>query len=197
MRDLFVLCCIHLIQGESRVSENKPEWQNVPGADKGTDAGQPDQASYAGTQDPQAYNPYAQQDQSGYAQQAYPGYGQQDQAGYPAYAQQDQSGYPQQGGYPQHAGYPGYGQQAAYPAYSQPPVNPGQSMGLAALITSFFVPIVGLVLGIIGLNQSRKAGLGNGMAVAGIVVGGVFTLFIVLYIIVVVMIVAAAPEYSY
>ena len=39
--------------------------------------------------------------------------------------------------------------------------------------------------------------MGNGMAVAGIVVGSVFSLFIVLYIIFIIAIVAAAPEYGY
>lgn len=186
------------------MSENRPEWRQGDPAQAGQDPdagqyqqqasseGQDQQATYPygsyGQQDPGAYGqqqPYGQQpDPAGYGQKDPAGYGQQ-QAGYPAYGQ---------------APYPSYGQQA-YPGYAQQTgyaqTNPGQSMGLAALITSFFVPIVGLILGIVGLKQSRKVGMSNGMAVAGIVIGSVFTVFIVLYFIVVIALVASAPEYGY
>ena len=178
------------------MSENRPEWQQGDPAQAGQapDAGQYQQQPSPDGQDQQAgypYGSYGQQDPGAYGQQQ--PYGQQpDPAGY---GQQQQAGYP---GYGQ-APYPSYGQQA-YPGYAQPgsaQVNPGQSMGLAALITSFFVPVVGLVLGIIGLKQSRKVGMSNGMAVAGIVIGSVFTVFIVLYFIVIIAFVASAPQYGY
>lgn len=57
------------------------------------------------------------------------------------------------------------------PAYSQPAqpaVNPGQTLGIVALICSFFFQILGLILGIIALNQSKKVGMKNGLAVAAI-----------------------------
>ena len=57
------------------------------------------------------------------------------------------------------------------PAYSQPAqpaVNPGQTLGIVALICAFFVQILGLILGIIALNQSKKVGMKNGLAVAAI-----------------------------
>ncbi len=178
------------------MSENRPEWQQGDPAQAGQapDAGQYQQQGSAEGQDQQAtypYGSYGQQDPGAYGQQQ--PYGQQpDPAGYG----QQQAGNPAYGQAP----YPSYGQQA-YPGYVQQPgyaqTNPGQSMGLAALITSFFVPIVGLILGIVGLKQSRKVGMSNGMAVAGIVIGSVFTVFIVLYFIVVIALVASAPEYGY
>ena len=57
------------------------------------------------------------------------------------------------------------------PAYSQPvqpAVNPGQTLGIVALICSFFFQILGLILGIVALNQSKKVGMKNGLAVAAI-----------------------------
>jgi hypothetical protein len=57
------------------------------------------------------------------------------------------------------------------PAYSQPAqpaVNPGQTLGIVALILSFFFQLLGLILGIIALNQSKKVGMKNGLAVAAI-----------------------------
>ncbi|MGY6497691.1 MAG: DUF4190 domain-containing protein [Microcella sp.] len=57
------------------------------------------------------------------------------------------------------------------PTYSQPAqpaVNPGQTLGIVALILAFFFQLLGLILGIIALNQSKKVGMKNGLAVAAI-----------------------------
>ena len=43
-------------------------------------------------------------------------------------------------------------------------------MGIVAFILSFFVQLVALILGIIALVQSRKAGHKNGWAVAAIII---------------------------
>lgn len=63
------------------------------------------------------------------------------------------------------------------PTYSQPPqpaVNPGQTLGIIALICAFFFQLLGLILGIIALNQSKKVGMKNGLAVAAIWISVVF-----------------------
>ncbi len=54
-------------------------------------------------------------------------------------------------------------------------VDTGHGLGIASLITSFFVGIVGIILGIIGLNKSKKAGCKNGLAIAGIIIGAIQT----------------------
>ncbi|MFZ1301308.1 MAG: hypothetical protein WAQ27_01875 [Candidatus Microsaccharimonas sp.] len=55
-----------------------------------------------------------------------------------------------------------------------PVPNPGHGLGLASLILSIVgVSIVGLILGIIGLKKSKKVGQKNGLALAGIIIGGV------------------------
>jgi hypothetical protein len=53
-------------------------------------------------------------------------------------------------------------------------VNPGHGLGIASLIVSLVgVGLVGLILGIVGLNKSKKAGHKNGLALAGIIIGAI------------------------
>lgn len=52
------------------------------------------------------------------------------------------------------------------------PANPGKTMGVVALVLSIIgVHLIGIILGFVGLNQSKKAGQKNGFAVAGIIIG--------------------------
>lgn len=128
--------------------------------------------------------------------------------GQPAYGQQgyDQpSAYGQQPGYGQPSGYgqqPGYGQGPAYgqpqPGYPQQPGYgaPARSTdGLAVaslatsagglLLTAGLLSPVGLGLGIASLRRIRRTGQdGRGLAIAGIVVGAIGTLTIVLTVVV-------------
>ena len=65
---------------------------------------------------------------------------------------------------------------AAPPAPYGAPVNPtipGKTMGIVAFILSFFVQLIALILGIVALVQSRKAGHKNGWAVAAIIISAV------------------------
>lgn len=87
-------------------------------------------------------------------------------------------------------GTPAYGEYApapsAYPAPAYPApaygapvaVDPGKTMGIVAFVLAFIPPlqIVGLVLGIVALVQSKKAGLKNGLALAAIIISGVLLL---------------------
>ncbi|MDB5161684.1 MAG: hypothetical protein JWM52_192 [Candidatus Saccharibacteria bacterium] len=61
-------------------------------------------------------------------------------------------------------------------------VNPGKTLGIVSLILSIIgVGVVGIILGAIGLNKSKKAGLGNGLALAGIIVGAISTVLGILF----------------
>jgi len=74
------------------------------------------------------------------------------------------------------AGDAGSGYAAAPPAPYGPPATPtvpGRTMGIVAFILSFFVQLVALILGIIALVQSKKAGHSNGWAVAAIIISSV------------------------
>lgn len=58
--------------------------------------------------------------------------------------------------------------QNGYPAPAQQ--DPGKVMGILSIVFPFvFLGLVGLILGIIGLNKSKKAGFKNTPAVIGIV----------------------------
>jgi heme/copper-type cytochrome/quinol oxidase subunit 2 len=63
---------------------------------------------------------------------------------------------------------------APYGAPATQPV-PGRTLGIVALIVAIFFNVIGLILGIVALVQSRRAGHKNGFAVAAIIVGAVLT----------------------
>ncbi|MDQ0733541.1 DUF4190 domain-containing protein [Arthrobacter agilis] len=127
------------------------------------------------TPESQGSSPYGQQNQPQYGQnqpqygQNQPQYGQQSTS---PYGQQGQSPYGQQGQYGSGAGnYPG---QQGY--QGQTTVNPGRTLGIVGFILAILIAPVGLVVSIIAFVQSRKAKMGNGFALAGIIIGAVFTI---------------------
>ena len=92
--------------------------------------------------------------------------------GGPPYGQQNASPYGQQSPYGPGAGnYPG---QQGYQV--QTAENPGRTLGIVGFILSILIAPVGLVISIIAFVKSRKAKMGNGFALAGIIIGAVFTI---------------------
>ncbi|WP_439594020.1 DUF4190 domain-containing protein [Microbacterium sp.] len=87
---------------------------------------------------------------------------------------------------------------AAPPAYGAPAQQPvpGRALGIAAFVVSIFFSLVGLIMGIVALVQSRKAGQKNGWAVAAIIVGSI--LFVISIIVGILAVVAfgAAAEFA-
>lgn len=85
------------------------------------------------------------------------------------------------------APYPGYSAAPPPPAGSAgaPSTFPGKTMGIVALIVAFFANFIGLILGIVALVQSKKAGYKNGPALAAIIVGAVLMVIGVIVVIVV------------
>ena len=52
--------------------------------------------------------------------------------------------------------------------------NPGKGLGIASLVLSLVgIHLIGLILGIIGLTQSKKVHKTNGMAIAGIIISAI------------------------
>jgi hypothetical protein len=158
-----------------------------------TDAGQPGMAG---------------QPTPGYPPPAYgapPGYG--SSPGYPppppGYPQPgyQQAGYPPPGYPPQYQG--GYG--APYDPYA--PARPVGTNGkaIAALVTSlsglFFcgVPsIVGVILGIIAMRETKRTGQeGHGMALAGVIVGALSVVGWLVYVVVIFVVIAASSTSTY
>jgi hypothetical protein len=69
--------------------------------------------------------------------------------------------------------------EASAPAPASPPAGEGggtNPLAIAGFITSLFLPIVGLVLSAIALGQIKRTGQrGRGLAMAGLIIGIVFT----------------------
>jgi hypothetical protein len=130
---------------------------------------------------------YPQSGQQGQGQYGQPGQGQHgEQYGQqPQYGQQSQYGQqPQQYGgqpnapqYPQQGGYPGPGQNQV-----QSSSYPGKVLGIVGLVVSFLgaLSIIGLILSIVAFVQSKKAGRKNGVALAGIIVGSIVTILVII-----------------
>ena len=102
--------------------------------------------------------------------------------GQPVYGQPQYAppGYPQPGhsqaGYPP----PGYGTPGYPPVY----VRPTNTMAILALVMAFVFAPAGLILGIVARKQIRETGEdGDGLALAGIIVGGIVTAIFVLFIV--------------
>jgi hypothetical protein len=98
--------------------------------------------------------------------------------------------YPPSGAYPPPGGYP---PPAPYPPPGMyPPPNRTNGMALASLICSVagvatcaLSSVVGVILGVIALGQIKKTGEeGRGMALAGVIVGGVMLAFLIILVIV-------------
>ncbi len=81
--------------------------------------------------------------------------------------------------------------QGAAPAATPAPSN---GLSIAALILAIFIPPVGLILGIVAMVKSKKAGQKNGLALAAIIIGSVLTVIegILLIVFIMSMIAAAA-----
>jgi heme/copper-type cytochrome/quinol oxidase subunit 2 len=84
---------------------------------------------------------------------------------------------------------------APYGAPANPTV-PGRTLGIVALIVAIFFNVIGLILGIVALVQSRKAGHKNGWAVAAIIVGAVLTVLGIIIAIAVFTALAAAAGFT-
>ncbi|RAX44290.1 DUF4190 domain-containing protein [Arthrobacter sp. AQ5-06] len=85
--------------------------------------------------------------------------------------------------------------QPQYQGYAQAPAPAKtNSLAIAALISSFFISLLGIILGHIALNQIKTTGEGGrGLAIAGLVIGYVS---IALAIIVLIVIFASAAAYQ-
>ncbi len=115
-----------------------------------------------------------------------PGYGQP----VPHYGPSDhaQPGYLQPG-YPP----PGYAPPGYPPAYGRPT----NTMAILALVMAFVFAPAGLILGVIARKQIRRTGEeGDGLALAGIIVGGIATALFVLMLVFMIVAFTAASTYG-
>lgn len=73
---------------------------------------------------------------------------------------------------------------------------PGRTLGIVAFVLSFFFQLFGLILGIVALVQSRKAGRKNGFALAAIIISIVLGIIGIIAIIALIAFGAAAGNYA-
>ena len=88
-------------------------------------------------------------------------------------------------------GYPAAPPVAEYPAqgapaYPQPGATPpGRVLSIVGLVLAFLVAPVGLIISIVALVKLNKAGQPKGLAIAGIIVGALITIFEIILLIVI------------
>ena len=75
-------------------------------------------------------------------------------------------------------------QMPAYSGNAGPAEDPGKTLGIVALVCSFFFQLIGLILGIVALNQSKNAGYQNGPAKAAIIISIVLMVLAVIGVII-------------
>jgi len=79
---------------------------------------------------------------------------------------------------------------ASAPASTQPAAtDPGRVLGIVGFILAFLVSPAGIIVSAIGLFKSRKSGIKNGLALAGLILSIVF---FIISIVIIVSLVAAA-----
>ncbi|GAA4403269.1 DUF4190 domain-containing protein [Tsukamurella soli] len=117
-----------------------------------------------------------------------------------------QQGRYQQGQYPQNR-YPGYGQQyppAMGPQFGQPVgvkiEDPDNTIGIVGLVLAVVAcGVPGLIVSWIALNKSRGRGYKNTCALIGLIIGAVYSVGVILYVVFAVILfgtLATAPHTS-
>ena len=53
---------------------------------------------------------------------------------------------------------------------------PGKTLGIVGLVLAIFMPVVGIIISAIALNQSKSAGFENKLAKIGVILGIVLTI---------------------
>ena len=72
-----------------------------------------------------------------------------------------------------------------YTAPATGPARPTNVLSIIALIGAFVIPLAGIIVGFIALGQIKRTGEGgHGLALAGVVLGFVFSILYVILIIV-------------
>jgi Domain of unknown function (DUF4190) len=184
-------------------------------SDTGTTPSYPTPPGYQQPGHPQPDYPPPGYPQPGYPPPGYPqpGYPQPDssQPGYqqPAFPPPDypQPGYPQPGYPPPPAGYPppypgGYPYGYDPYAPTRPTGTNGKAIGalvasLAGLLLCGVPSIVGLILGVVAMRETKRTGQeGYGLALAGVIVGALAVVGWLLYVVVIIFAIAvSSPSY--
>ncbi|MGW5451637.1 DUF4190 domain-containing protein [Nocardia sp. NPDC003979] len=166
-------------------------WKQYGGSGVSPESGAPGsvpQYPTAPPSQPSSYPSNPQQSAPQYPQQQPPS-----QPQYPNYQQPAAPQYPQYPQQPQYGGYPAAGAYNPYGGYPQPQGTNGLAIGalvssLIGLCSCGVGSIVGIILGVMAINQIKeRGGEGKGMAQAGIWIGAISLVLWLLYIVFVVV----------
>ena len=90
---------------------------------------------------------------------------------------------------------PGYGPPPGYPGTYRRPTN---AMAILALVTAFVFAPAGIILGVMARKQIRQTGEdGDGLALAGIVIGSIATALFGLMMLFMIVAFSAASSYTF
>lgn len=70
------------------------------------------------------------------------------------------------------------------PPPAAPAASDGKTLGIIALVVTFFFSLVGIILGFVARGQSKRAGVKNTPATVAIVLGFIFLAITIIWIIV-------------
>jgi hypothetical protein len=59
---------------------------------------------------------------------------------------------------------------APAPTPAAPAASDGKTLGIVGVVLAFLIPLVGLIVSIVARGQSKRAGVSNGAATAGIII---------------------------
>lgn len=81
------------------------------------------------------------------------------------------------------------------PTSSAPPADyPGKTLGIVGLVLAIVAPLIGLIISIVARKQSREAGVDNGLAKAGVIVGAILTVLGVIGTIIYIVFIASVMQ---
>ncbi|MDR6970630.1 DUF4190 domain-containing protein [Leifsonia shinshuensis] len=88
------------------------------------------------------------------------------------------------------------------PQYAQQPYGGAQpgwnTMSIVAFVATFFISILGIILGFVALSQIKRTGeQGRGLALAAIIIGFIALALGIIFTIIIVAAIAANPNVTY